>query len=86
MPVSKSSKYKGYVYNERTNSLAGPFSGHDITAIASKDNSAEVYAVNEAHEVIKTDLLDLNNPKEFHHLHNCGDHKHELVHVKMYEL
>ena len=62
MPVSKSSKYKGYVYNERTSSLAGPFSGHDITAIASKDNSAEVYAVNEAHEVIKTDLLDLNNP------------------------
>jgi hypothetical protein len=62
MSISKASKYKGYVFNQRTNTLSGPFSGMDFTTIASKDNSAEVYAVTEANKVVKTDLLDLNNP------------------------
>lgn len=55
------SKYKGYCFNERNNSLAGPFP-LDITALAMKDNSSEMFCISENNEIKKTDLLDLNNP------------------------
>jgi hypothetical protein len=54
-------RYKGYCFNERGLALSGPFAT-DITAIASKDNSSELFAVTTEHEILKTDLLELNNP------------------------
>ena len=57
-----SSKYKGWVFDERTSAISGPFVHEDVTAIATKDNSAEMYCVTESKEVKKTDLLDFNNP------------------------
>jgi|11BtaG_2_1085332.scaffolds.fasta_scaffold19010_2 hypothetical protein len=60
--LTKASKYKGYVFNERTSSLAGPFYNQEITALTTKDNSSEMYGANESRELLKTDLLDFNNP------------------------
>lgn len=59
--TSKPSPSKKYVFNERSNSLAGPFDS-DITAIALRENSSEILAVNKDREILKTDLLELNNP------------------------
>lgn len=59
---SEPSRFNAYVYNERTSSLAGPISGQDITAVAIKDNSAEVFCVTQDLKIKKTDLLELNNP------------------------
>ena len=59
--AAKPSKYKAYCFTERSSSLAGPFP-LDVTALAIKDNSSEVYSISEDHEVLKTDLLDLNDP------------------------
>jgi hypothetical protein len=59
--AAKPSKYKAYCFTERTSSLAGPFP-LDVTALAIKDNSSEIYSISEDHEVLKTDLLDLNDP------------------------
>jgi hypothetical protein len=56
------SKYKGYAVNQRTNSISGPFYHENVTAIATKDNSSEMFCVNENKELKKTDLLDLNTP------------------------
>lgn len=58
---SKTGVSKKYVFNERSSSLAGPFDS-DITAIALRENSSEILAVNKKYEILKTDLLDLNNP------------------------
>lgn len=58
---SKPGVSKKYVFNERSNSLAGPFDS-DITAIALRENSSDIIAVNKEREIIKTDLLELNNP------------------------
>lgn len=55
------SKYKGWVFDERTSAISGPFVHEDVTAIATKDNSAEMYCVTEDKEVKKTDLLEFNN-------------------------
>jgi hypothetical protein len=60
--TSIASKYKGWVFDERTSAISGPFVHEDVTAIATKDNSAEMYCVTEDKEVKKTDLLDFNNP------------------------
>lgn len=57
---ARPSFYKGYVYSSRENALAGPFDT-DFTAIASKPNSARVFAVNSVKSVYESDLLDLNN-------------------------
>lgn len=54
-------EYKNYFYNERSNALSGPFST-DISAIALRENSSELYAVNTKKEILKTDLLNLNDP------------------------
>lgn len=58
---TKTNPYKGYVFNERSNSLAGPFDS-DITAIALRENSSDLIAVNKDLEILKTDLLELNDP------------------------
>lgn len=58
---SKTGVSKKYVFNERSSSLAGPFDS-DITAIALRENSSEILAVNKEYEILKTDLLELNNP------------------------
>jgi hypothetical protein len=58
--TTKSSKYKGWVFDERTSAISGPFV-QDITAVSTKDNSAEMYCVTESKEVKKTDLLAFNN-------------------------
>jgi hypothetical protein len=50
------------VFDERTSAISGPFVHEDVTAIATKDNSAEMYCVTESKEIKKTDLLDFNNP------------------------
>lgn len=55
------SKYKGWVFDERTSAISGPFVHEDVTAVATKDNSAEMYCVTENKEVKKTDLLEFNN-------------------------
>ena len=54
-------KYKGYVFDPRTSSLSGPFVSQDISAVTTKDNSSEMYAVNRSNEVIRTVVTDLNN-------------------------
>jgi len=56
-----SPKFKGYVVNERTSSISGPFYHDNITAIATKDNSSEMYCVTESRELKKTNLLKLND-------------------------
>ena len=53
-------KYLGYVFDERSSSVSGPFANETITAVATRDNSAEMYAVTEDKSVKKTDLLDFN--------------------------
>lgn len=55
------SKYLGYAFDERTSALSGPFDHESITAVTTKDNSAEMYCVTESKEIKKTDLLDFNN-------------------------
>ncbi|MAH45474.1 hypothetical protein CMI37_06575 [Candidatus Pacearchaeota archaeon] len=54
-------KYLGYAFDERTSSLSGPFASETVTAVTTKDNSAEMFCVNAEHEVKKTDLLEFNN-------------------------
>ena len=49
-----------YYFNSRTSSLAGPFNS-DITTITSRDNTAELYGINSDKDIVKTDMLDLNN-------------------------
>tara|TARA_Y100001963_G_scaffold158566_1_gene258680 strand:- start:12014 stop:13747 length:1734 start_codon:yes stop_codon:yes gene_type:complete len=44
-------KYKGYIYSELTNSLAGPFVGGALTAITSISNTSEVLGVDENKKV-----------------------------------
>lgn len=56
-------KFQAHIYNERTNSLSGPFASKDICAVTVKDNSSEMYAVTRDKKIIKTDLVDLNDPK-----------------------
>jgi hypothetical protein len=60
--VTKAPKYKGFIFDERTQSLSGPFVDNSVTAITTRDNSGEVIAVSEKKVVNKTNLLDLNNP------------------------
>lgn len=60
--TTKSKKYKGWVYDSRTDSLSGPFFNESVTTLTTKDNSSEMYCVNEQNEVKKTDLLEFNNP------------------------
>ena len=60
--TTKASKYKGWVFDERTSAISGPFDHESITAISTKDNSAEMYCVTEDKEVKKTNLLEFNNP------------------------
>ena len=60
---AKASRYQAFCFNERTNSLAGPFASPDIVAAATKDNSAEMYTVSRDKKILKTDLLDLNHPE-----------------------
>jgi hypothetical protein len=59
---TEASKYKGYLFNERTNALSGPFVSEDITTVTTRDNSAEMYCVNSQHEIKKTILTDFNDP------------------------
>lgn len=56
-------RFQAHIYNERTNSLSGPFASKDICAATVKDNSSEMYAVTRDKKIIKTDLVDLNDPK-----------------------
>ena len=60
--TTKPSKYKGWLYDERTSALSGPFVHEDVTAITTKDNSAEMYCVTKEKEVKRTDLLKFNDP------------------------
>lgn len=59
--ITKSSKYKGYAFDPRTSSLSGPFVSEAVTAVTTKDNSSEMYAVNQQDEIVKTTVTDLNN-------------------------
>lgn len=61
--ITQPSKYKGFVFDERSDSVSGPFVNNAITALTSRDNTTEVLAINESKEVSKTDLLEFNNPK-----------------------
>jgi hypothetical protein len=54
-------KYLGYVIDERTSSLSGPFANETITAVTAKPDSGVRYGVNEDHAILQTDLLDFNN-------------------------
>ena len=55
-------KYQGYVWNQRTSSLSGPFTSKGITAVTTRDNSSEMFAVDRDQVVVKTVLTDLNDP------------------------
>lgn len=54
------SKFKGYVYSERSNALSGPFDAHDITSITTRDNSSDMYCVTRQKDIKQTTLNDLN--------------------------
>lgn len=58
---TSSAKFKGYVFDPRTSSISGPFISQDITALTTKDNSSEMYAVNRDNEIIRTVVTDLND-------------------------
>lgn len=60
--ITQPVRFQAHVYNERTNSLAGPFAAKDISAVAVKENSSELYAVTQDKKIIKTNLIDLNDP------------------------
>jgi len=49
-----------YYFNSRTSSLAGPFNS-DITTITSRDSTAELYGINSRKDIVKTDMLALND-------------------------
>ncbi len=55
-------KYQGYVWNQRTSTLSGPFTSKGITAVTTRDNSSEMFAVDREQVVVKTVLTDLNDP------------------------
>jgi hypothetical protein len=57
---AKPSLYKNYVFSSRESALSGPFQ-NDFTAIASKPNSSELFAVDKHNDVYRTDTTDLNN-------------------------
>jgi hypothetical protein len=54
-------RYKGFVFDPRTSSLSGPFVSQDITAVTTKDNSSEMYAVNSENQILRTVVTELNN-------------------------
>lgn len=54
------SRFKGYVYSERSNALAGPFDAEDIATITTRDNSSDMYCVTRGNEIKKTVLSDIN--------------------------
>jgi hypothetical protein len=56
------SKFKGYVFNERMSALAGPFDAEDVSSIATRDNSADMFCVTRTNEIKKTVLTDFNDP------------------------
>lgn len=53
--------FGAFAFNERSNSLSGPICAEDITAVANRENSAEIYCVTSDRKIKKTDLLDLND-------------------------
>ena len=53
-------KYLGYCIDERTSSLSGPFANESITTVATRENSADMFCVNEDNQVKKTNLLEFN--------------------------
>lgn len=59
---TRTTRYLGYAFDQRSSSLSGPFVNEDVTAVTTKDNSAEMFCVNTDMEVKKTDLLDYNSP------------------------
>lgn len=56
-------KFSGYVFDERTNALSGPFASEGVTALTTRDNSDELFCVTEDKQVKKTKLLEFNDPK-----------------------
>lgn len=60
---AKPAQLQAFCFNERTNTLAGPFAYPDLVSVATKDNSAEMYSVTKDKKILKTDLLKLNNPE-----------------------
>lgn len=52
-------KYKGWVVDELTDSLCGPFVHEDVTALTSVKNSPDLVAVTRDYAVKKTDLTDM---------------------------
>jgi hypothetical protein len=54
--------YSGWLWDERTQSLSGPFLNEDVTALATRDNSSEMYCVTSENKIKRTDLLDFNEP------------------------
>lgn len=54
-------QFGAFAFNSRTNALAGPLCAEDITAVAHRENSAEVFCVTKDKKIKKTDLLDLND-------------------------
>ena len=56
------SENKGWVYDERTSAISGPFDFENIQAVTTKDNSSEMFCVTSDNQIKKTDLLEFNNP------------------------
>lgn len=61
MGLTNSTDFGAFAFNERSNSLSGPICTEDITAVANRENSAEIYCVTSDRKIKKTDLLDLND-------------------------
>jgi len=61
MGLTTPAGFGAYAFNERTKSLAGPIANEDITAVANRENSSEIYCVTADRKIKKTDLLDLND-------------------------
>jgi len=56
---TQSPKYKGWVVDELTDSLSGPFVHENVTALTSVKNSSNLVAVTADYAVKKTDLTDM---------------------------
>lgn len=56
---TKTPKYISHIFDSKVSALTGPFTYGGITTITSRDNSSEVYAVDDKHNVVMSTLNDL---------------------------
>lgn len=58
---TKAPKYRGYVYDEKSRSLSGPFVSGDLTALTSVRNGGSLLGVSSENKIVSTDLVDFRD-------------------------